>query len=66
MGIKKIQHLTLISKMLTYLSDKMHPKKVLDKKRFLDLDLRFGFRLQIFLKESEIMKKPKINLPYYG
>jgi hypothetical protein len=35
-GYQKIQNLALISKMLTYLSDKMHPKKVLDKKLCLE------------------------------
>jgi hypothetical protein len=33
---QKIQNFMLISKMLTYLSDKMHPKKVLGKKLFLE------------------------------
>jgi hypothetical protein len=33
-GYQKIQNFTLISKMFTYLSDKMHPKKVLGKKLF--------------------------------
>jgi hypothetical protein len=36
MGFKKIQNFTLISKILTYLRDKMHPKEVLDKKLFLE------------------------------
>jgi hypothetical protein len=35
-GYKKIQNFTLISKMLTYFSDKMHPKKVLRQKLFLE------------------------------
>jgi hypothetical protein len=35
-GYKKIQNFTLISKIFTYLSDKMHPKKVLGKKLFLE------------------------------
>jgi hypothetical protein len=33
-GYQKIQNFTLISKIFTYLSDKMHPKKVLGKKLF--------------------------------
>jgi hypothetical protein len=34
--VSKIQNFMLISKMLTYPSDKMHPKKVLGKKLFLE------------------------------
>jgi hypothetical protein len=50
-GYKKIQNFTLISKMFTYLCDKMHLKKVLGKKLFSEKNcpLKSAFGPELFL-----------------